>query len=93
MEDYLCRLYDYYANLFTEKQREYFEDYYFQNLTLSEMSENYRISRNAVHKNIKETSNRLLEYEEKLHLYQNYVTIKELLQEQTDVLEKIEEYI
>ena len=47
---YLSTLFDYYGVLLTDKQRLYFEDYYFNNLTLSEMSINNNISRNAVHK-------------------------------------------
>ena len=35
---YLINLYDYYEGLLTEKQKEYFKDYYFDNLSLSEMS-------------------------------------------------------
>ena len=36
---YLTELYDYYSNLFTEKQKSYFEDYYFDNLTMEEIAE------------------------------------------------------
>ena len=32
---YLSTLFDYYGVLLTDKQRLYFEDYYFNNLTLS----------------------------------------------------------
>ena len=56
---YLINLYDYYSELLTEKQREYFEDYYFDNLTLQEISENNDVSRNAVHKQLKETEEKL----------------------------------
>ena len=91
---YLSILYDYYGILLTEKQRLYFEDYYFNNLTLSEMSENYGISRNAIHKNIKETSNKLLEYEEKLKLKKKSDQIRNLLEKEDSKLkEKIEEWI
>ena len=47
---YYNNLYDYYGELLTEKQRKYFEDYYFSNLSFKEMSENYGISRNAAFK-------------------------------------------
>ena len=47
---YLINIYDYYEELLTEKQREYFKDYYFKNLSLSEISENKKISRNAIYK-------------------------------------------
>ena len=87
-------LYDYYGSLLTEKQRLYFEDYYFNNLTLAEMSENYDVSRNAVHKNVKETCSKLLEYEEKLQLLEKRKKIEELIQNiDKDIKEKIEEWI
>ena len=67
--DYFIILYDYYGELFNDKQREYFELYYFDNLSLGEISENLGVSRNAVHKTIKLVEDRLLFYEEKLKLY------------------------
>lgn len=65
---YLCSLYDCYNKLLTDKQKLYFEDYYFNNLSLSEMSENYNISRNAVHKQLKDVVIKLEEFEEKLRI-------------------------
>ena len=52
---YLIDLYDIYGSLLTEKQQNYFEDYYFDNLSLKEISENNSVSRNDVHNSIKET--------------------------------------
>ena len=75
----LCILYDYYGELLTDKQKQYFKDYYFENLSLSEMSENYNISRNAIHKNIKETVDKLLYYEEVLKLYDKNKKIKKII--------------
>ena len=46
-------LYDIYGSLLTDKQRAYFEDYYFNNLSLSELASIYNISRNAIHRQIK----------------------------------------
>ena len=65
-EIYYINLYDYYGELLTEKQQEYFEDYYFNNYSLSEISENNCVSRNAVHKQIKESIEKLSFYEDKL---------------------------
>lgn len=76
---YLTNLYDYYKELLTEKQRNYFEEYYFNNLSLSEISENCGVSRNAVHKQLKEIENKLIEYEEKLKLYSKSIEIKRIL--------------
>ena len=91
---YITTLYDYYKNLLTEKQQVYFEDYYFNNLTLSEISENYNISRNAVHKQLKEITNKLEEYEKKLNLYNKSQIIKELIKDIDEKTKsKIEEII
>ena len=49
---YITALYDIYGELLTTKQQEYFEDYYFNNLTLAEISENLGITRTAVHNQI-----------------------------------------
>lgn len=67
--EYLIILYDFYGELLSDKQREYFEDYYFNNLSLGEISENEDVSRNAVHKSIKKVESELYNYEEKLRLY------------------------
>lgn len=70
MEDvvFYNNLYDLYGCLLTEKQKEYFEDYYFNNLSLSEMAENYEVSRNAISKQLHIVIDKLNEYESKLAL-------------------------
>lgn len=65
---YITALYDIYGELLTNKQQEYFEDYYFNNLTLAEISENLGITRTAVHNQIKEAEEKLEHYEEILKL-------------------------
>lgn len=89
---YYVTLFDYYGSLLTEKQRQYFEDYYFENLSLSEISENLGISRNAVNKQIHKTIEKLEYYEEKLELYQKSEKIKNWL-EQSQIEPKIKEKI
>jgi uncharacterized protein len=66
---YLTILYDFYSDLLNDKQKEYFEQYYFNNLSLSEISENLNVSRNAVHKQLKNIEDLLIDYEKKLELY------------------------
>lgn len=80
----LVMLYDYYSKLLTDKQQEYFEDYYFNNLTLSEISENNNVSRNAVHKQLKEVEDKLLYYEDKLNLLEKEKKINKLLEQIKD---------
>ena len=88
---YYTNLFDYYEELLTPTQREYFKSYYFENLSLSEISENYNISRNAASKTIKDVKDKLDYYEEKLSLYSNKLKIIELIDK--EILSKIEEYI
>lgn len=91
---YLNNLYDYYGSLFTDKQQRYFEDYYFADLSLSEIAENNQVSRNAVHGQIKIVEEKLLFYEEKLKLYEKSLKIKDLIQGlDQETRKKIEEWI
>ena len=83
---YLTILYDYYSELLTDKQKSYFEDYYFNNFSLSEISENENISRNAIHKQLKETVMKLENYEKRLKLYQKRKDIEKLLENLDDNL-------
>lgn len=80
----LIILYDYYGNLLTKSQQSYFEDYYFNNLSLSEISENLNVSRNAVHKQLKVSCDKLLEYEEKLGFLDKTNKLKIILNEIND---------
>ncbi|HIU40655.1 MAG TPA: DNA-binding protein [Candidatus Aphodocola excrementigallinarum] len=75
--NYLIILYDYYGELLDEDDKSYFEDYYFDNLSLAEVASNNNISRNAVHKHIKKVEEKLLFYEDKLKLYSKDKKIKE----------------
>lgn len=92
---YFNELYDLYGELLTEKQREYFEDYYFNNLSFSEMAENYDVSRNAIFKQLHITTDKLEEYEAKLGLLKKKKIIEEIIEEIDDnkLKEKLEKVI
>ena len=79
---YLINLYDLYGNLLTDKQQTYFEEYYFNNLSLSEMSELYNVSRSAVGKALKDIANKLNNYEEKLKIYNKLKKVDKLVDEE-----------
>lgn len=90
----LTILYDYYGELLTDKQQLYFEDYYFNNLSLQEISENYDISRNAVHNSLKEIEKKLNYYEEKLKLYKKSKLIEKIIDDMpVEIKDKIKELI
>ena len=75
---YYNSLYDLYGCLLTEKQREYFEDYFFHNMSFSEMADDYSVSRNAAFKQVHIVMEKLDEYEEKLKLFEKKNTLLEL---------------
>lgn len=87
----LIILYDFYGELLNDKQKSYFDDYYFNNLSLGEISENENVSRNAVHKSIKSIERKLYNYEEKLKLYQKSQELNEIADNIQD--EKLRERI
>ena len=91
MEDreYLIILYDYYGELFNDNQKKLFEEYYFDNLSLSEIAENEGKSRNAIHKMIKSICTKLYFYEEKLKIYDKDLNIKNIIKSIDD--EKIKD--
>ena len=81
-EVYLTILFDYYETLLNDKDICYFKDYYFGNLSLSEIAEVYNLSRNAVHKRLKKIEKDLLNYEDKLKLYDKEQAILSLIDDE-----------
>lgn len=59
-------LYAYYGTLLTPGQQSYFEDYYYNDLSLGEIADNRGVSRQAVYDNLRRSSKLLLNYEKKL---------------------------
>ena len=91
---YLIELYEYYGKLLTKKQQQYFEDYYYDNLTILEIAENELISKNAISNQIITIKDKLYYYEEILNLYKNKIEINKLIINLDDDLkEKINELI
>lgn len=78
------KLFDYYGSLLTEKEQIYFKEYYFENLSLSEIALNYNVSRTAIHKLIKSCEIKLEEYENKLGIIKRDEKIKKYLKEIKD---------
>ncbi len=81
---YYTMLYDIYGSLLTDKQRLYFEEYYFKNLSLSELATRYKISRNAIHKQLKETIKRLENYEDNLKLAKKNKMLEDIITKTSD---------
>ena len=89
----LCQTY---GKLLTEKQFNFIDDYYNNDLSLSEIAENYGITRQAARDNIKKEESKLFEYEEKLGIMKMTIrkekTIEDVLMQinsiQTDYSDK-----
>ena len=91
---YYNELYDLYGELLTDTQRKYFEDYYFNNLSFSEMAENYNVSRNAIFRQIHIVVDKLKSYEEILKLSEKRKSILKVIENAPkDIKDKVEEIL
>ncbi len=70
-------LYDFYGDLLTDHQKEIYEAYTLDNLSLAEMASEFGISRQGVHDIIKRVNISLEEYESKLGLVEKFLKIRE----------------
>ena len=65
-------LMDMYGELLTDKQRNYLNLYYDEDLSLAEIAEELGVSRNAVYDNLKRAIHTLEDYEAKLKLLEKH---------------------
>ncbi len=74
-------LYDFYGELLTEHQRKIYEDAVYGDLSLSELSDDYGISRQGIHDLLKRCDKILLSYEDKLHLIDKFRKLSSIADE------------
>lgn len=74
-------LYDFYGELLTEHQRQVYEDVVMNDYSISEVAQERGISRQGVHDMIKRCGKILDDYEQKLHLVEKFVNIREKVRE------------
>lgn len=86
----ISMLCDIYGKLLTEKQFEFINDYYNNDLSLSEIAENNDITRQAVRDIIKKGEKKLFEYEEKLLIMKKTLTQEQKIQSILSELTKIQ---
>jgi len=80
-----------YGKLLTRKQYEIIDDYYNNDLSLSEIAENNNITRQAVRDILKKGEKKLFEYEEKLMFMKRMLNQEKKIQKVLAELTKIEE--
>lgn len=83
----LCQLY---GKLLTRKQFEFIDDYYNNDLSLSEIAENRNITRQAVRDIIKKGEKKLFEYEEKLMFMKRMLNQEKRIEKALSELTKIQ---
>jgi len=73
----LTLLYDFYGEILTEKQRELFDLYYNEDLSLAEIAEHLNITRQGVRDGIVRSEEILRKFEEKLGLAEKFGRLSE----------------
>ena len=86
----ICMLSTFYGKLLTEKQYEFIDDYYNNDLSLSEIAENNNITRQAVRDIIKKGEKKLFEYEEKLEFMKRTLNQEKRIKKALSELTKIQ---
>ena len=82
-------LFDFYGETLTEKQRELFDLYYNEDLSLSEIAEHAGITRQGVRDSIKRAESTLLEMEERLGLARKFRDYQRKLEQITSCAKEI----
>lgn len=93
--EYIESIYEIYKGLLTEREQDYFENYYFEDYNLQEIADNNEVSKSYVGKYINGIEEKLNNYEEVLKIYDKTNKIRNIIK-YTDDLEvkvKIEEII
>ena len=69
-------LYDFYGELLTDHQKRVYEDYVYNDYSVSEIAQEYEVSRQAASDLIKRINKILEDYENKLKLVERFDSIK-----------------
>ena len=68
----MTMLYDFYGDMLTDRQKEFYDLYYNEDLSLAEIAENYGISRQGVRDVIVRAEAAMSEIEEKTHIIRRF---------------------
>ena len=83
-------LYDFYGALLTGKQQECIEMHYIHDLSLSEIADEFDVSRQAVYDILKRAEQLLEEYEHKLKLVERYQLEHATIQQIYDIVSNMD---
>lgn len=77
----MALLYDFYGDILTDRQKEFYDLYYNEDLSLSEIAENYGISRQGVRDVIVRAEGTLNELEDKTGIIRRFHVMQDQLKE------------
>ncbi len=86
----ISMLNEFYGKLLTQKQYEIIDDYYNNDLSLSEIAENNQITRQAVRDILKKGEKKLFQYEEKLMFMKRMLNQEKKIEKVLSELTKIQ---
>jgi len=89
----IALLLDFYGNLLTEKQRDMLRMHYEEDLSLSEIAEQFNVSRAAVHDSVRRGQATLDEYEQKLGLLTRFMEQSRKVEELKSLLLRAEQIV
>ena len=90
--EYILTLYEIYKNLLNEREIEYFENYYFEDYSLQEIADNFKVSKSYVGKFLNGIEDKLNNYEKCLNINSKNNKIRDLVKN-SDLKDKIEEIL
>ena len=85
----MTMLYDFYGELLTDRQKEFFDLYYNEDLSLAEIAENYGISRQGVRDVIVRAEGIMTEMEDKTGIIKRFHLMQKQLSSASESLDKI----
>lgn len=87
----MAMLYDFYGDLLTDRQKEFYDLYYNEDLSLAEIAENYGITRQGVRDVIVRAEAYLTELEDKTGIIRRFHTMQGQLKELAGCARQIQE--
>ena len=90
MDDFFKQtlLYDFYGELLTSHQKEIYEQSVLEDLSLGEIAQTAGISRQGVHDLVKRCDKTLQGYEDKLHLVEKFLAVRDKVHRIDQVLDR-----
>ncbi len=79
-------LYDFYGELLTPHQKDIYEKFVLEDLSLGEIAEDAGISRQGVHDLVRRCQKSLEGYEARLHLVERFLSVKEKVSQINELL-------